>query len=231
VNVTEIIDQVIARDDNISEVSADNDQRRQRHLEYLREVVAEVWWRRDWTFKKTRATVTIPAGQGYGSVPPDFSSLGNFGGVYYPIGGLSDGRKLEMVPESVIVEYREVNYTASGPPEIFALFGQDPITYLQYIQIPINAAEVTLTVWYQPNPPTIDESANVENIKKIPEKYHQLVVVPGLRAKARESKGDARWQASVGEYEKGMIWMQTEENRFQGDPVRQVPSFFGRPHY
>jgi len=230
VNVTEIIDQVLARDDNISPTDADNAVRRQRLLEYLREVEAEVWWRRDWTWKKTRGTVTIPAGQGYGTLPADFASLGMYGGVYLPrSGGTGDGSRLELKPESVITDLRESGYSGSQP-SVFALFGQDPTTYLQYLQIPNNSGEVTLAIWYQPNPPTIDEAANVNAIKRIPEKYHQLVLVPGLRSKARESKGDATWQTAVANYEKGFIWMQTEENRFQGE-YRQLPSFFGRPSF
>lgn len=226
-NVTEIINQVLARDDNVSETDADNATRRTRLLEYLREVVAEVWWRRDWTFKKKRDTVTVPAGQGYVSLPADFASIGIYGGVYLPRGGGSgDGAKLEMKPESVITDVRESG-VSNSLPTVYALFGQDPTTYLQYIQIPTNPGAVTLAIWYQPNQPTIDEGANVENINMIPSKYHQLVIVPGLRAKARESKGDARWQTAIADYEKGFVWMQSEENRFQGE-YRQLPSFFGR---
>lgn len=228
-NVTEIIDQVMARDDNISEVSADNTQRRTRHLEYLREVEAEVWWRRDWKWKKKRGTVTVPDGVGYVTVPPDFASIGQYGGVFYPVTGSADGRPLEEVPESVIMEMRESG-VPGNPPEYFAIFGQDPTTYLSYIQIPTNAGAVNLVIWYQPNPPTIDESTNVNAIKAIPEKYHQLVLVPGLRAKARESKGDARWQIALAAYQNGLKFMQEEENRFKGQS-RQVPSFFGRPRY
>lgn len=226
-NVTEIIDQVLARDDNISATAADNTTRRTRLLEYLREVVAEVWWRRDWTFKKTRAVVTVPAGVGYTTLPADFASFGIYGGVYVPSGAQGDGRKLEMMPESVIMDLRESGYQA-GNPEVFALFGQDPTTYLQYIQIAFKGSDQDLVVWYQPNPPTIDEAGNVEAIRRIPEKYHQLVLVPGLRTKARESKGDARWQYALGEFGKGLQFMQEEENRFQGE-YRQLPSYFGRP--
>lgn len=225
-DVTEIISQVLGRDDNISAAAADNTTRRTRLLEYLREVEAEVWWRRDWTWKKKRGTVSIPAGVGYTTVPTDFASLGNFGGVYHPSGGQGDGEKLDLKPESLIIELREGG-SNSGPPRIFALFGQDPTTYLQLIQIPTTAA-ADLVIWYQPNPPTIDETANVNAIKAIPEKYHQLVLVPGLRMKARESKGDARWQFSLGEYQAGLRFMQEEENRFQGEQTRRVSSFFGR---
>lgn len=311
-NVTEIISQVLARDDNISETAADNTTRRTRLLEYLREVVAEAWWRVDWTWKKTRDTVIVPAGVGYVALPPDFQSFGVYGGVYLPSGAQGDGAKLEMVAESVIMDLRESGFN-TGQPKVFAIFGQDSVSFVQLIQIPTNGGAVTLVVWYQPNQPYIDEvgdatgltdiamtaassntgiltstitdfttvfgdskrinisgfteSANngdfditaavtanainlrglsstalvneplgdtialsgyLYNIRKIPEKYHQLVLVPGLRQKARESKGDARWQYALAEYQNGLKFMQGEEVRFQGE-YRQVPSFFGRP--
>lgn len=313
-NVTEIIDQVVGRDDNISETDADNDTRRERLLEYLREVVSEVWWRRDWSFKKTRDTVTVPQGQGYVAVPDDFAGFGVYGGVYLPSGAQGDGRKLEWVPESVITDLRESGYS-TGLPEVYALYGQDPLSLLQYIQIPTNPAALTLVLWYQANQPYIDEVgsltgltdiamtgvsqntgiltsvttdlttlfedskrirvsgfANAANngdfditatvtanaitvrgldsdtlvaegagpsvglsgflyeIRKIPDKYHQTVLVPGLREKARESKGDQRWQYALQKYQSGLIFMQQEEVRFQGE-YRQMPSFFGRPSF
>lgn len=226
-DVTEIISQVLGRDDNISETDADNTVRRTRLLEYLREVVAEIWWRRDWTWKKTREEVTVPANTGFTTVPATFQSFGVYGGVYLPSGSQGDGAKLEMQPESVIMGLRESGFT-TGQPKVFAIFGQHPTSFLQYIQIPMNGSALTLVLWFQPNQPTIDESSNVNGIKKIPEKYHQIVVVPGLRQKARESKGDARWQYSLAEYQSGLKFMQEEEVRFQGE-YRQAPSFFGRP--
>jgi len=226
VNVTEIVDQVMARDDNISASAADNTNRRTRLTEYLREVEAEVWWRRDWTWKKKRDTVTVPDGVGFTTVPADFASIGNYGGVYLPTASGGDGPKLELEDESVIMSLREGSYS-TGTPGVYALFGQDATTFLQLIQIPTNSGAVTLIMWYQPNPPDIDETTNVNAIKAIPEKYHQLVLVPGLRMKAREAKGDSRWQYSLGEYQNGLKFMQEEENRFQGQ-TRQSPSFFGR---
>ena len=226
-NVTEIISQVMARDDNVGEADADNLTRRTRLLEYLREVRDEVWWRRDWTWKKKRDTVTVPANQGYTTVPADFASLGLYGGVFQTSGGGAlDGVRLELKPEQVILELREAGHS-TGTPTVFAFFGQDATTYLQYIQIPMNPGALTLAMWYQSNPPAIDETANVNAIKRIPEKYHQMVVVPGLRSKARETKGDAMWQKAEADYQRGLVWMQAEENRFQGE-TRQLPSFFGR---
>jgi hypothetical protein len=311
VNVTEIIDQVLGRDDNVAEDGADNLERRTRHLEYLREVQSEVWWTSDWSTKKKRDTVTVPAGQGYVALPPDFQSIGVYGGIWFPIAGQGDGRKLEIRPESDITNLRESNYRTSVP-RICALFGQDAF-YRPLVQVALNDDPVTLAVWYQPQPPRIDEVvgftpqtdiamtavsantgvittvgavdfttqflnqkfvrvlgfANAENngefeingtvtatnlpvyktsgddltnealgpsvtlqghvndIKAIPEQYHQILVVPGLRAKARESKGDQKWKIAMGQFQDGKKLMKMEEMRFQGE-YRQLPSHFGR---
>ena len=308
-NVTEHINQVLGRDDNVDDTGADNTERRLRHLEYLREIVAELWWASDWSWKKKRDTVVVPAALGYVALPPDFQSLGNYGGIYFPVPG-GDGRKLDLVAESLVMDLRESDYRTTNP-WVCAIFGQGTF-YRQYVQIPVPGADTTLVVWYQPNPPTIDEvvgftaktdiamtaaadntgtitsvatdltaqfldekyvrisgfanddnngefeivgtvttnamnvlkpagddlvneaagasvvlQGHVNDIKKIPEKYHQTVIMPGLRAKARESKGDAKWQTSLSEYKEGIKGMKKEEQRFQGT-WRKLPSFFGR---
>lgn len=48
----------------------------------------------------------------------------------------------------------------------------------------------------------------------------------GLKAKLRESKGDARWQKLENDYRSGITNMKSELVRFQGE-IRQLPSFFG----
>lgn len=312
-NNTQIIDQVLARDDNVAESAAHNAQRRQRILEFLREVHAELWWARDWPFKRRSATVTVPAGPGTASLPPDFASIGWYGGVYFPVDGQGDGRRLEFVPESVITDLRAGSWRDSTP-EIFSLFGQDA-AYITQLQVPPTDGEYQLTVWYQPNPafldevvglfglndiaitavsgrtavltstvtdlttqflnaqavrisgfandenngefeitgtvtanampiqgrsaetlvleaagPTVDLAGHIDTIKEVPEKYHQLVLIPGLKAKTRESKGDARWQSMFAAYQKAIMDMKREEGRFQGE-FRQLPSFFGRSGY
>lgn len=309
-NVTEIINQVLARDDNVAASAAHNVQRRQRILELLREVHAETWWLRDWPFKRRQAIVTIEAPDGTGSMPWDFASLGNYGGVYFPTASGGDGRRLEYVPEQVIMDLR-VGSWADSAPSVFSLFGQDEANITQ-IQCPQTGGEYDLRVYYQPNPAYIDEvvgmaarvdiamtavdgrtgtlttvagdfttqfedakavrisgfvnaenngefeiigtvlptsmtvqkrsvvtlvaeaigpsvtlTGHVQDIKEIPEKYHQLVLIPGLKSKTRESKGDARWQSMFQAYMKAQADMKREEGRFQGE-FRQIPGFFGR---
>lgn len=312
-NVTQIVDQILARDDNVSETAAHNETRRQRILELLREVHAETWWARDWTFKKREASVVVPVGQGTASLPWNFASLGNYGGVYFPIGSQGDGTRLEYVPESVITDLRAGAWQDSTP-KVFSIFGQDE-AFIPQIQLPPTGGQYTLSVIYQPNPAYIDEvvglpaatdiamtavsgrtgtltsvltdfttqfldadavrisgflnaanngefeivgtvtansmpvqkrsadtlvneiagpsvtlEGHINDIKEVPEKYHQMVLVPGVKSKTRESKGDQRWQAMVAIYQKAIMWMKQEEGRFQSE-FRQLPSFFGRHGY
>ena len=316
-NVTEIIDQTLGHSDNVDETGADNSDRRIRHLEYLREVQAETWWTSDWAWKRKRSEIiTIPGGDFRVVLPPDFNSLGNYGGIYFPIPSQSrgDGRRLELVPEQVVMDLLETDYR-NDTPHMCAIFGQNEF-YRPFVVIPFTDSDVELRVYYQPNTPIIDEvrgftpqtdiamtlaSANtgtvtnvgsvdfttefanakfvrfvgfsddvnngefeivgtvtatdmpiyktagddlinaiagpsvtvqghLDEIKRIPEKYHQPVLIPGMRAKARESKGDARWQRAIQEFAAGKKWIKMEEQRFQGE-WRQLPSFFGRPSY
>ena len=224
-NVTEAIDQVLRRTDNVTESEADYDERRQRLLEYLREVFEEIWWLNDHQFRRRSTTVTVPAMAGVIEVPT--RSLGTYGGIYLNKAAHGIGRQLEEKPEQVIFDLQATDYS-TALPEIYAYSGSSGApNYLPQIIIPINSSAVTLDVKYLANPPTLDEKANVENLKELPEKYHQTVLIPGLRAKARESTADNRWQNSVREWEKAKEWFLREERRFQGT-FRQLPSFFGR---
>ena len=316
-NVTELIDQTLGHDDNVDKSGADNSDRRIRHLEYLREIEAETWWVSDWAWKKKRSgLIRIEGGDFRTPLPPDFNSIGNYGGIYFPIPSQTrgDGRRLELVPESVITDLLETEYR-NDTPHMCAIFDQNDF-FRPFVNIPRTDSPVDLRVYYQPNQPIIDEvrgfsaqtdiamtavnantgtvtnagsvdfttqfatakfvrflgftdednngefeivgtvtatdmpvyktsgddlvaagvgpsvqvQGHLDDIKKIPEKYHQPVLIPGMRSKARESKGDARWQRSMQEYTAGKKWMKMEEQRFQGE-WRQLPSFFGRQSY
>lgn len=155
----EIIDKALRYGDNVSPTSADYLERRRLALGYLRDVVDEVWWLRDWPWKKKTATVTILASAGAANLPVDFNSLGNYGGVYR-----ADGGKLDEVPESVIQDLRAgTDPWQTNDPRYFALHGQDETTYLGRIQIPLNPTAVTLTMFYQSNPPFIMDAGDPDS--------------------------------------------------------------------
>lgn len=223
--VSEAIDQVLRRTDNVTEGEGDYDERRQRHLEYLRETFQEIWWLNDHQFRRTSASVVMPTGAGTIEVPS--RSLGTYGGIYLNRVAHGVGRQLEEVPEQVIFDLRASNYSTTEP-DCFAFSGfTGAPTYLPRIITALNSGPVTFDVYYLLDPPTLDEGTNNESLKLLPEKYHQTVLIPGMRAKARESTSDNRWQTSLQEFEKAKVWFLREERRFQGT-FRQLPSFFGQ---
>lgn len=306
--VEEIIDQALAQGDNVNPASADYLQRRRLALTFLREVVDEVWWVRDWPWRRRDGVeVVIPATQGYASLPLDFNSLGVFGGVYLATGG----DKLDEVPESVIEDFNRAPGYSAANIEYFSIHGQDETTFLAQIRIPRNASEVTLALFYLASPPflldagdtdgygsvspaisrsdttatavaadhgfesgqdvlvagadqaeyngsyavtvidadtfsyevsgspvtpatgpitaTLDVARANRAVLRVPPKYHQSILTWGVRAKMRESKGDARWQYAQGEFVKGLKGAMLEEAKAQTrrGGQQQLPSFFG----
>lgn len=156
----ELIDKALRYGDNVSPTSADYLERRRLALSFLRDLVDEVWWLRDWPWKKKDTTVTVPANVGYTNLPVDFSSLGNYGGVYSNV----DGGKLDEVPESVIEDLKSgQNPWSTANPQVFALHGQDETTYLGQIKIPLNSTAVTLKIFYQSNPPFIMDAGDPDS--------------------------------------------------------------------
>ena len=154
--VEELIDDELLLGDNVSPTSADYLLRRRAALRNLRFVVGEIWWLRDHSWKKKDVDVIVAAATGKATLPIDFNSLGVYGGVYR----LSDGGKLDEVPESVIMDInQDASYTADLPRQ-FAIHGQDETTFLPYIQIPRNLGATTLKIFYQPMPPILYDAGD-----------------------------------------------------------------------
>jgi hypothetical protein len=310
VTVSEIIDIALSQGDNVPESDAGYIDRRRRALNFLREVVHDIWWERDWPWKKTQADVTVLAAGSSVAVPWNFDSIGNYGNVFRLSGGLQQYPPLELVPESLVMEHRTGNYR-SDSPRIFALFGQDAATLVDLIQIPTTDVDVPLRMLFQRQPPRLldygdpdqpsftlatgaltrsgqtatvttptahgfqtfdrvivagaaqsqyngtfqiivtgvltftytvtgspatpgtgtitvnpDVATGNQALNEIPQRFHVKVALNGLKAKLRESKGDARWQKLEADYQAGISNMKTELVRFQGE-IRQLPSFFG----
>ena len=308
--VSELIDIALSQGDNVPESDAGYIDRRRRALNFLREVLHDIWWERDWPWKKTQTDVTVLPGDDSVAVPSDFDSIGTYGNIFRLVGGLQQYPPLELVPEAMVMEYRTGNYRSSYP-RIFALFGQDPTTFVDLIQIPTADADVPLRVFYQKQPPRLLDFGDPEQpsftlaagaltrvgqtatvvtptphgfqtfdrvivagavqpeyngtfqiivtgvltftytvtgapatpatgtitanpdvatgnaaLNEIPQRFHVKVVLNGVKAKLRESKGDARWQKLEADYRMGVKNMKTELARFQGE-IRQLPSFFG----
>jgi hypothetical protein len=226
-NVTEIIDQVMQRTDGITPADADYADRRQRILEYLREIVSEVWFYRQWRWRRRSATITFLANAPTALTPTDFLDIGPYGSLTR-----SDGVQLEWVPESRIIVSRRGGFTTASP-ECYSIFGQDDETpFLQLLQIETNNVEIALQLEYETTVPTLVETDEdtIEEINKIPRAYHQLVLVPGLRYKTEASKGDGKSAQSLAEYQRGLKYM-TEIERRGKDTLSRLPSFFGEGWY
>jgi hypothetical protein len=73
---------------------------------------------------------------------------------------------------------------------------------------------------------TPDVQAGNLALNEIPFRYHLQVLLPGLKAKLRESKGDARWKTYVADYQAGQKTMKRELVRLQAE-YPQLPSHFG----
>lgn len=221
-NVTQAITQVLARTDNVPPTAAENATRRERLLEYLIEEFEDLY-DDDWKFRRRSATVTASAGNGYGLLPTDFGALGKFGSVWLQRGGL-DIHQLEEEPESYIDQLRRAG-GETDDPHVFSIFGQDDTTFQLKLQIPKNTSALSFSIYYLRAAPTLDESANVDNLKYIPVRWHQAVLIPRLRARAREAKGDVRWKNDERKADRNMVKMKGELMRDQGR-FRQLNSFF-----
>jgi len=223
VDATQAISQVLAYTDHINPTDADYADRRVMLRYLLQELLGEVVTDCEWTFLRTGAQKTVSAGLGYVNLDANFGQLGDYGSVH--LASNLDGEPLDHVTEDVIR-----NIWARGDrtntPRCFSIFGEDPTTFVKRMNFPINDQSYDVVIDYLKGTPTIDESSNVNNLKIIPEEFHQQVIIPGLRAKSLEGKGDTRWQNAEARYREGMKKMRAKFRRRQGT-VTQLPSFFG----
>ncbi len=222
-DATEIITQVLAYTDNINPTDTDYADRRVRLTHLLQALLEDVVTESEWTWLRKTSQLTVAAQDGFVAVPADFGQLGDYGTIH-----LVDnftGVPLDHEPEHVIRSSRARNYQTSSP-SYFSIFGQDATTYVRQINFPINPDAFDILVNYLRKSPTVDEAANLNTVKIVPEEFHQRVLIPGLSAKTLESKGDERWQNQFAMYNDGLKKMRSKFRRRQGT-LWQLPSFFG----
>jgi len=228
--VSEAIDEMVDFVDNTGTSQTDQAERRRRHLQNLKRGVRDIRYYRDWDFIRSYSSVAVAAAAGFGYLPTDFLAIGKYGGVY-DLG--NNGCALDWVPESIILELR-VRAVDPGQLAIYSIFGLQVPTPpgtgapQRMIQIPPNTSAVSLGVAYNTKAPTLDETVtnNAKLVLAVPEEYHDTVLLPHIKAMARESLGDARWQNAVAEYERGLKSMLRTCRRSQGT-IGRLPSFFG----
>jgi hypothetical protein len=122
-------------------------------------------------------------------------------------------------------QIQEIRQRGGDNQRFVAVFGQDSTTGYQLVQMATTAA-LTLYVWYARGVPTLDTTTNNDKLKvAVPAQYHQLVILPGVQAKAQRSKGDARVREYLQNYEDGIRAMQRNEKRLRAT-TRHAPGFW-----
>jgi hypothetical protein len=227
-NVTEFITQIVGRNDNSQPLDADYSNRRTRALEYLTEEYEFLWTAREWPFRRAIAAVTVPALTGAASLPSDFQNIGRRGRVF----NTATGAPLTWVSESALLDLGNATTGFSvGLPRFYSIFGYDT-DFVRIINIENNTDEVILGVAYNKKPPTLDEdvTGGLNNLKAIPEEYHQSVLIPAVRSLAAFHRGDSSWEAHDQKRMRGLNAMIKAERQPQ-DTLGQFPSFFGGSMY
>jgi hypothetical protein len=231
---SELIDQILAFSDNISPAGADYNQQRRRHLFFLREEASQTYYAREWTWRMKGTTdphVVVAAGDARGLLPADFLSLGKLGAVYNQT---QNGTPMEPAAESEVTDLIAMS-TMLTNSRVYTIFGNNGGSPPQkYIYIPPTTSAVTLRLWYHPLMPTLndstanggDDSEDSNLDLACPQEYQQTVLIPGVRSRARRSKGDSRWSVDRDERMQGLNEMIRNNRRFQGGEQR-LPSFFG----
>lgn len=222
---TAAINQLMTEVDRIGTVDVATAVRRSLLSNFIIDEFQDIW--RDngepWPFKDTSGTVTIPATIGKVILPADWSEFGVYGGVYLR----TTGERIDpKSPQEIRDKQRKLNHIEAAP-ECYAIFGMDPATFRLYIQTAKSNVDVILDLDYMPVPPTLDEGANVNNLKRLPEEYHQSVLMNRVKARAYESRGDetANVYRAIGM--RGMSRMRSTL-RPGKEGIQQLNTFSGR---
>jgi hypothetical protein len=223
VTVTELLDQIVGRVDNVAAIDAENTDRRQRHLEYLIEVASDIYFERDWPWRRQSVTLTLSSGVLYSDLPADFDSIGPQQGVF----DHATGEPLDFATEAEIIAMRSLAGDGSGCLTHYGIFGTATTDFEKRIQFNANSGGIVVDVYYQKIMATLDDSTGTANLAAVvPSKYHQNVVIPGVRALARHSVGDGRYQDYLDQKARGVALMVKNEKLGREMP-RRMPSFFG----
>jgi hypothetical protein len=183
VTVADLITAVLSYSDNVSATDAGNTSRRARLLQYAQETIEYVWNYRPWRFIYKSGTITL-ASDGTGIFPADFGQIGWKGGIF-----LSNG---DLMTEEIDSQGLYGRFLRGERNTIdYALMGFDTTTSkgkIQTLQV-----TGTLTILYCKDVPTLVDSSNpATGIIPIPVSYHNTVLLPGMIAKTKTSKGDVR---------------------------------------
>ncbi len=198
--VTEIVDICMNFVEDVSDLDSDTTPRRTRVVQWLNEVVAEVWQIRDWGFSYTRNNGVI-TNDGTIPFPADFMEIGQHGGIYLP------ARRGMLVETHIqdIQEAREID-GGLGNATRFAIFGG-------LIYTDSTVATDPFVLWYRFYP-ELRADADAEPIA-IPAAHHNTVVINGIIAKSRRNKGASQMGEWEQKYKEGLARMVATERKFK----------------
>lgn len=193
----EIITENIVRTENVSASDADNSERRVRHKEWLIETASDFYYSHDHSWSYYNASITVSGGEDLCPVPDDFHSIGQYGGLFLtathsPLNYVSP-QTMRRIQALAVPTANPTRYSMYGNLVRGVTGGQ---AVLECIQTELAAGDVLFTLHYRGALPTITDadfdSSDIDALQYIPERYHQWVLMPGMRALALASVGDSK---------------------------------------
>lgn len=207
-NPAAAITAVITYDDGGDPNDADNATRRAFLLNRLQMINNYVHnfrpW--EWTFKEGDVTVTV--GQTSTALPTDFMEFSNEGAVH-------DAQGNEWVRKGRgFIERLKKQGLSMVNSRCFAIWDGK-------IQIPytVTGSSIVFTCYYRRRPEVLADNSTT---MLIPDRYYDTVILPGLTARAQESKQDAR-DSWFGYLREGLAQMCALENPMMTRGMR-IPS-------
>lgn len=204
-----IIDSAINFYDGVDADDADNSARRARLLNFLQHIYDYVWNYRTWQWTYKKSTITITAGNDSVALPTDYAE-------FSPSGGLTDQSSRTRFYEISPLEMNRIRVEGPGSTlNVFSIFDGK-------IQIPAAvSANKIFDIFYRMRAETIADSTAT---LVIPDRYVNLVLLPGLIFRTQEGKNDARttWKE---QFQAGLSQMASLENPLKTRTVRWPMSY------
>lgn len=196
-NMDELIDQYLDEYEGVNPTDANNARKRRRALGYGNHTCSMVEGFRNWEWMYGMDTPIILVGTNSIAVPSDFDGPSTQTRIYRE--GFKD--PLEYVSPGKLIELRE-----------YGAFSNHYSVFDLLLQIPYLAtADTNYTMHYRRTTPRYSDNANE---LRIPDRYRDNVVFPGIVALGQEGKLDGRgtWGTA---FKAGLGQMCARENPMQ----------------
>lgn len=204
-----IISNAISFYDGVDPDDADNALRRVRLLNFLQHIYDYVWNYRTWQWTYAETTITVGAGDDFVTLPDDYAEMSPSGRLtlqrtsYHEISPLKMHRLRKEGPGSLL--------------NVFSIYGGN-------INIPSAVSGSTIfDIFYRVRPEALTDDSTA---LVIPDRYANLVLLPGLIFRTQEGKNDARstWKE---QFQAGLSQMASLENPLKTAANRWPMSYPG----